>query len=223
MKKSLLLGLFTMLFVSMACNLGGLGVPAGPTADPRVLFKDDFSSKSSGWDSFRDDTAITDYENEGYRIQVNKSSYNYWGNPGLADKLPGDVRVEVEAHKLSGPDVNSYGVICRYTVTNEKTNFYYFAVSSDGYEGIFKIENGEEKLLSAGKDMKQSSLVNLGTAMNRVRADCVGNTLTLYVNGQQVESVTDSSFSSGDVGLIAGSYDEVGVDIGFDNFLVTRP
>jgi len=36
-------------------------------------------------------------------------------------------------------------------------------------------------------------------------------------------SVADSTLSSGDVGLLASTYDEAGVDILFDNFTVTTP
>jgi hypothetical protein len=36
-------------------------------------------------------------------------------------------------------------------------------------------------------------------------------------------SVTDSTLTSGDVGLLASTYDEAGVDILFDNFIVTVP
>jgi hypothetical protein len=38
-----------------------------------------------------------------------------------------------------------------------------------------------------------------------------------------VDSVPDTSFTSGDVGLIAGTYEEAGTDVLFDNFVVTKP
>jgi hypothetical protein len=47
--------------------------------------------------------------------------------------------------------------------------------------------------------------------------------LTLYVNGDQVYSVEDASYASGDVGLIAGTFEETGADIRFDNFTVREP
>jgi hypothetical protein len=43
------------------------------------------------------------------------------------------------------------------------------------------------------------------------------------VNGIQLFEVTDSDFSSGDVGVIAGAYDTPGVEILFDNFAVLKP
>jgi hypothetical protein len=35
--------------------------------------------------------------------------------------------------------------------------------------------------------------------------------------------VQDDTFASGDVGLLAGTYDEIGTDIHFDNFVVRAP
>jgi hypothetical protein len=53
--------------------------------------------------------------------------------------------------------------------------------------------------------------------------DCIGDTLTLFVNDQQLAQVRDNEFPSGDVGLIAGTYDTPGTDIRFDNFVVYKP
>jgi hypothetical protein len=38
-----------------------------------------------------------------------------------------------------------------------------------------------------------------------------------------VYSVEDDTYASGDVGLIAGTFDEPGTDIRFDDFVVYRP
>jgi hypothetical protein len=71
--------------------------------------------------------------------------------------------------------------------------------------------------------MQPSDSIRQGSATNRVRADCVGTTLTLYANGEVLYSIEDSSYASGDVGLIAGTFDEPGADIRFDNFVVLQP
>ena len=58
---------------------------------------------------------------------------------------------------------------------------------------------------------------------NRLRVDCIGNRLSLYVNGEIVAEVTDGDLASGDVGLASGTYDDPGTDMRFDNFVVYRP
>jgi hypothetical protein len=71
--------------------------------------------------------------------------------------------------------------------------------------------------------MQPTTAVNAGSTPNKLRADCVGSTLTLYANGQMLATVTDTSFTTGDVGLLVGTFDEPNVSVQFDNFVVTKP
>ena len=68
-----------------------------------------------------------------------------------------------------------------------------------------------------------SANINMGMAINHLRADCIGNTLTFYVNGFPISQVNDATLTSGEVGLLAGTFDEGGVDIIFDQFIVLQP
>jgi len=209
--------LLSLLVAStLACSLSPVVGSSGPQASGDTVFQDDFSNTSSGWDSVRTDDGMTDYDGGVYRIVVEKSQSDYWANPGLSLE---DVRVEVDATKGGGPDDNDYGIICRYQDTE---NFYAFFISSDGFYAIAKIVDGEYTLIGFDS-MQPSDKIRQGSATNTVRGDCVGSTLTLYVNGDQLYSVDDDAYASGDVGLIAGTFDTAGTDIRFDNFAVYRP
>jgi hypothetical protein len=70
--------------------------------------------------------------------------------------------------------------------------------------------------------MQASELIQKDAA-NHLRADCIGNTLTFYINNNQVASVQDADFASGDVGLLAGAFFQPGVDVLFDHFTVVQP
>ncbi len=140
-----------------------------------------------------------------------------WANPGKS--FQADVRIEVDATKTDGPDDNDLGVICRY---QDASNYYYFLISSDGYAVIARVLDGNQEYISADS-MVSTDAIHQGDATNHIRADCVGSSLALYVNGVQVATVSDSSFSRGDVGLIAGTFSEPGTDILFDNFYVYKP
>ena len=189
------------------------------TQSGSVLFQDDFSNPSSGWDQTTVTDGTTDYANGGYRILVNTAKLSMFANPGQT--LPNDVRIEVDATKSAGPDTNGFGIICRYADVN---NFYKFIVTSDGYAGISKVSSTDVTVLSApdGK-LQMVNNINKGTASNHIRADCIGSTLTLYVNGNQVATASDSSLSGGDTGLFAQTYDTGGVDILFHDFKVYAP
>ncbi len=138
---------------------------------------------------------------------------------GLARFNFDDVRIEVDASKAGGPEDNDFGVICRST--NSK-NFYFFTISSDGYYGIGKFKSGVQILIGE-TSMLTSDKIRRGEQINHIHADCVGSTLTLYVNGEKIRTVNDNDFRSGKVGLIAGAFDTPGTDIQFDNFSVLKP
>ncbi len=192
-------------------------IPGGAIGTPIILFQDDFSSVLSGWsDLYRDETGMTDYDQGGFRIQVIQTQFDYWANPNLSFT---DVRVEVDATNISSHDNNDFGVICRYT---DSGNFYFLLGTSDGYYAIGKYTDSEQSIIS-GENYLPTDTTLSGNATNHIRGDCVGNTLSLFINGTFVDSVTDNDHTFGDVGLMAGTFDEPGADILFDNFFVYQP
>lgn len=208
-----------LVLLSLACSLlGSTDEPAGgPSGLPAgVLFQDDFADSSSGWDQVNMEEGITDYENGYYRIYVNADETDVWANPGLNFT---NVVIEVDATKAAGPDDNDFGVICRY---QDIENFYFMIISSDGYYGVGKVIGGEQELIGT-EQMNPDDSIKQGNATNRIKADCVGSHLVLHVNGSKIVDVEDTTFSSGDVGLMAGTFAEPGTDIHFDNFVVKNP
>lgn len=214
-RQRLRFAFFALSLAIFACALPSFG--SSPTNAPSgtVLFKDDFSSSTSGWDRYKSAEGTMDYDGGAYRILVNALQVNFWSTP---HKDFGDVRMEVDAGKIAGPDENRIGLICRYT----GNQYYFFVVSSDGYYGIGIFSNGQAALLGQS-EMQASDQIKTGAAVNRLRADCNGDTLTLYANGFQLTQVHDPNLKHGDVGLLAGTFTHPGVDIIFDNFVVIKP
>ena len=207
--------LLSPLLPLFACQLlADSGQEAGSPG--RLLFQDDFTDLESGWNRVTTTQGQTDYADGVYRIFVNEPTLDIWSMPGKDYK---DVRIEVDALKVGGERDNRFGIICR---ANRPDSFYTFIVSSDGYYGIGKILGQDYRLL--GMDALQPSQTILkGSALNHLRADCIGDLLALYVNGEQLIQVRDSEFDSGDVGLIAGTYESSGTDIRFDNLRIYQP
>ena len=222
MKLRHLIAMLILFSTTLACSgsfPGGGSGSAEPTTPPlpeNVLFQDDFSDPSSGWDSINDPNGITDYSDGVYRIFVNTINTDVWSNPGLSFT---DTRIEVDATKVGGNDNNDFGVICRYA---DSDNFYFFIISSDGYYGVGKIRDGTQELIGVDA-MPPSELIKQGDAMNHLRADCIGSKLSLYVNGEFLAQYEDTDLAAGDAGLIAGTIDAPGTDIHFDNFQVLKP
>ncbi|MBK8615571.1 MAG: hypothetical protein IPN96_00365 [Anaerolineales bacterium] len=213
-----LLTLISFLIVfSSACSTTNLTAVPQEQSLPSgsVLFQDDFTGRASGWDRLMTAEGTMDYDAGGYRMLINAINTNFWTTP---HKDFADVRMEVDAGKLGGPDENRIGLICRFT----GNDYYFFMITSDGYYGIGIFAGGQAALLNQS-EMKVDGNIRTGLAVNHLRADCVGDSLTFFVNGFQVASAQDGTLKSGDVGLLAGTFSQTGVDLVFDNFVVLKP
>jgi hypothetical protein len=205
--------LSSLILILSAC------APAPTPATPpppsgTVLFQDDFDSPATGWNRFANDGGIVDYYEGSFRILVRLPGMNFWSTPEQDFR---DVRVETDVLKVGGPDENRMGLMCRY----QHGNYYFFIISDDGYYGIGKFMDGQTTLL--GKTDMQPSGTILPGLVNHLRADCIGDTLTFYVNFTEIASVQDADLASGDVGVLAGSFLLAGVDVVFDHFVVMQP
>jgi hypothetical protein len=181
-----------------------------------VLYQDIFSNPKSGWGELATQAGAAEYVNGAYRIVVNQPNINLWSHPGMDFAT---IHEEVSLMTPDGPQGNRMGLICRL---KDDKNFYFFAISADGFYGIGKMKDGVTSLLT-GDQMQKHAAILTGTQINRVRADCIGNLLILYVNDILIGSATDSDFTNGDVGILAGTFDQPGVDVYFDNFVVYKP
>jgi hypothetical protein len=108
-----------------------------------------------------------------------------------------------------------YGIVAR---RNGK-DYYQFLLRANGYYKIRKhTEDGWTTLVDWAKSSAVKSGVN---AVNRMRIECVGSTLRFYANETFLGEVEDSSFTGGQIGLMAGSFqDGEGVHVVFDNAVV---
>ena len=218
MKKHLTwIGLVVITFALTACRPAFLAADQLPwVGDEPVLFRDDFSSENVGWATHEDSQSFAGFDLGGYRLQSAMPDYQFWSVPGLNFQ---DTIVQVRAKKLEGPDDNLFGLVCRY---QDDQNFYALVIGSDGYYGIYKRIDGEQSLVDQ-IHMDFSDIILPGVADNTVRAVCQADQLILIVNEMPLIQVQDDTLAQGDVGLILGTFDEPGVNILFDDFIVISP
>jgi hypothetical protein len=231
----LLLGLVGVAAFAVALRVGVWSTApesSAPTAPPSspppspsrsVVFKDDFSSTSSGWPRNKDQYGgSSDYDTSRgiYNITPAAGKLHY-ATISKVGNLE-DANVEVDATRTDeAPKTANWGVVCRQSLnSNNNTNGYSLAIQSDGLPAIWKVKDGVSSLIN---DPKTSTKVTDPSATNHIRGDCVGNKLTLYVNDLKLAEASDEEFTSGEVGLYAGSPGSLGSDVVFDNFSVGKP
>jgi serine/threonine-protein kinase len=190
-------------------------MPITPTAEI-VLFRDDFSDPDSGWPTLRNEQGGYAYRADGYHIFVDEREAVFWAKTNRED---GNASISVDA-KPAAEGRNSYfGLLCRF---RDDRNFYYFVVRANGDYTIGKYKNAQfQSLFSEG--WRQNEAVKEGNQTNRLKADCVGNTLRFYANNVLLDEANDTDFDSGPSGILVGALDPQGFEVIFNNFLITKP
>jgi hypothetical protein len=102
-------------------------------------------------------------------------------------------------------------------------NFYYFAMTPAGEYAIAKATEGQSDLFLTNDDQwGASDLIPQNAVSYRVGADCGNGTLTLYVDGQHIDSVSDATYTGGGVALFTWSGENATTtNVSFDDFLMT--
>ena len=180
-----------------------------------LLYEDDFEDVTSGWEINNDEDGWLGYTNGEYAINVDSPGIAIWGTSEIGPELS-DFEAEVDVRASDGPLDNSLGLVVRYRV--DPKAFYWFRIGSDGYYQVVKLDGDQ---LSPLTDWNASDAIIQGLGVtNHLRVVCDGPNLSFYVNGTHLVDVVDDLSSVGRIGLAAGSFDEGGVLVYFDNLKV---
>ncbi len=185
-----------------------------------VLLKDDFSDNGSGWGTGTDADSVVEYTGNGLTMTVFKTSFFVYSTPN--DKSYQNVHIEARIDNNSTDDMATFGVMCDQQVTTDA--YYYFSISPNGEYAISKaaIAKDDEVLTNGGKWVA-SDLIEKNAKSYNIGADCGNGTLTLYVGGKKVDSVQDSSYTKGEVGLFAWNAKQpAGTSVVFHDFVMTE-
>lgn len=209
-RRCLLVSVFLAVIISGCSQF----YPVDPVT--RLVFQDDFTNPRSGWQVQAGPAGSMGYQESLFWIQVQPPQTNLVAALPESYWFPPNVEIEVDARKAVGPDDNRFGVTCRY---QDDLNYYWFAISSDGYYGIGKVKEGKVTFINRDQ-MPPSEAIKQKDSWNHLGAACVGSTLSLYINGVLVDQQQDGDFSNGSIGLLAGTGAEGNVIVTFDRLLV---
>lgn len=224
-----------LVLVSLACRLptgGGSTSTPLPTetqsntpfptetqpGPSKVLLRDDFTSGQ--WGTGTDADSSIEYVNAALQFIIFTQNWFTWSTPN--DSTYQNVHIEVTAINNNTDSTTALGIMCNKQPS--KSSFYYFAMTPAGEYAIARATAGEQDVFLTNNDQWASSDLIVGNAPSyRVGADCGNGKLTLYVDGQQIDSVSDTTYTSGGVALFAWSGEEAtNTDIAFDDFLMTE-
>lgn len=170
----------------------------------RSTFTDVFSNNMNGWptgDYDGDYSSGTEVVQNGvYSMDITaKESMFHSSYPEEINNFENfDVSVDVKV--LSGPDDASIGLMIKRT-TSEK---YGFVISPGaGQYNFYYIDETDDTTLI---DWEESDEI-YSTGFNTIRIVSMNGLFTFYINGTLVDSITDTSNDSGEIGLLVELYD----------------
>lgn len=186
-----------------------------------VLLEDDFTAGRSQWGTGTDADSAVEYVDDALNIQLFTGNYVVWTYPNETD-YP-NLHMEVTVINNGSDEDAAFGFFCykQYPIDD---NRYYFAVTPSGEYAIAKAALAvDDEILTNNNTWDTSDLISKNASSYRLGADCGNGTLSLYVDGQLIDSVSDSTYTSGGIALFAWSGEQVGtVNFSFDDFVMTE-
>jgi hypothetical protein len=203
--------------------------PTVPPAPPvSQFFKEEFTSNVLGdWTNFISiGDSKSDKKKAKLAVENGKLIFtledNYLYSYLIYDKQTyDDVSVEVSADNR-GKNNNNISLICRYS----DAGWYEFNVLSSGlwniqaFDATGAVHKGYNLINSGG-----SNAIRIGKATNVYVAVCSGNTLKLYINGEESASMSENKygFSDGKVGVSVSSFNVYPIIVELEYFDIQKP
>ena len=191
---------------------------APQAASGRTLLDERFTGNDNGWPT----NAQAQIASGAYRITpLRAGQFVAVGAP--IKNLPADLVVSATFRKLGGPAGGGYGIIVRDQQgtardgANQDGRYYVLEVGDKGEVGIWRRDADHWVDLLP---WQHSDAVKTGSASNELTVRAIGNTLSLSVNGTEVATRTDGTFTGGSVGAFVGGDGNV---VSLDHYLIQTP
>lgn len=196
------------------------GTPQAPLAasGPDILFQDDFSSKTIsealGWTFGSFEGRARTWTPNAMVVALKPRTTD----AALAGRIFTDFGIEVEA-QADQPTGVVYGIAFRFSQRDNRESLYIFNVTPDGAYNLVKEVDG--KLADDNVvPPTPSPYIKAGLSKNRLGVLAEGSTISLYINGYLVNTVTDNSLSSGLEGTFSSSGDSSETKVSFSRVTV---
>jgi hypothetical protein len=208
--------------VSNTTNTSRANTNTQTNTPPSTVLKDDFSTENwptgeSAYGSF--------YEDGEYHMKGKPKLYVFMfplnsGTNGLANYSTKDATVKVTARNVDGHSPEyGYGLIVHGKM-NQKSSldgygFLIYTGSTPMYEIVHFVDGEPTNVVK----WTQSTLIRGGTNSNQIEVRATGSQLSMYVNGQFLNSITDTANTTDGY---AGFYTSETNEVAFDDMEIDR-
>jgi hypothetical protein len=183
----------------------------------RILYRDEFTTASRGWDQGELGNFMVRYVRDSgaryYQVQVQGTKDQYLAFvPNERDY--GDVNIDLKTRtEAAGSGDFRYGAIFR----RSGDDYYAFIVSpaTEAWYFLKSSANGLE-ILKYGVEKRMRGLEGQDT----LRVETYGSTFLAFINGRFIDWVSDSDYAAGEVGLFVDSIDNPDALVNFNSITI---
>jgi hypothetical protein len=196
---------------------GGSSPPSPPPVpSAQTLLDDNFSDEN--WGTADDDNKTISYKGGELYFVVHQKNYFVWSTPDK--ETYDDIHMEATMSPHGADSTTAFGFMCNHEGTTN--NFYYLAVTPAGQYAIARSANDKTDVFLTNDDKWAfSDDIAREADSYRVGADC-GKDLVLYVDGKEIDRVSDSAYADGGVGIFVWSAeDATNTEVSVDDFVMT--
>ncbi len=192
---------------------------------------DNFTVNTNGWPvgNLNGDTDLKATLDQGtYTISISPGqghNSSFFLIPARLGSAPARFTLEINAQELSGSDTLGFGVIVRESNSRGMVDGYAFTIAaSGGYEWVKYPSSATSASFTDRPDIIHAGL----SRINDLKVVAHGSTYTFYVNGQVAPlgangtpSITDTSYTTGSMGLLVTGDGENLTQFAFSAFSLT--
>ncbi|MBI1877315.1 MAG: SUMF1/EgtB/PvdO family nonheme iron enzyme, partial [Chloroflexi bacterium] len=186
-----------------------------------VLEQDNFADPGSGWPILSEGSYLYGYHPpDFYHVEVGQPNAHT-----VVSREPDFENVTVETNVLVDHTDTEKGDF-RYGLALRRSgdNYYAFTVSSrTGIWQVLKSASGRLEVLAEGSVESLQGFAPLGFTPDKtdsLRVDANGSNFSFHINGQLVSQISDSDYTSGQVGFFVETFDETLAHIHYDELTV---
>jgi hypothetical protein len=200
-------------------NSGSTDTGGTTTTTSEPFYTEEFDAAPSNWSWFTtsgDESLLDVYADNGQMV-FDLEGENIFAYLSYDDWYYQDVGVSALAENM-GNNANMISLLCRYY---SDQGWYEINIGSDGLWDIYRYDaNISEytRLYNGG-----STNINMGTQQNEFTMTCIGDQISLYINGALTKTVRDSKYTEGFVGIGVSSFDIYPVIVGFQAVEIWQP
>jgi hypothetical protein len=231
-KMRVMMGVIVLIIIIISGSVIGIvyfaakSAPKTPTAVPiptpavPATFADPFNDNTYGW-NLQSVSGKYAVQVGGGNLTLEESNHKLLWEPLPGQRSYDDFKLFVDATLTKGDPGNGYGVYIRggSDGNNDLATYYRFELYGDGGYAIFK---GDANADASTKlvDWTPSTAIQKAGKINHILITAHGSALTLTVNGQELKTISDTSYTKGCIAFFVSNVTDAqpGAQVQFSNF-----